>query len=63
MGETPEQYARRVTDNEWGEGKWEGIKRREKEFNQIKKHGSRAYRNPRTTAPGEENAYSPEPIA
>jgi hypothetical protein len=63
VGETPEQYARRVMDGRWGKGKWEGDPAREREFSQIKKYGSRAYRNPRTTVPGEENAHSPEPVA
>lgn len=47
VGETPEQYARRVMDDEWGPGQWKGLPERDKEFRQIKKYGSRGFRVPR----------------
>jgi len=51
VGETPDQFARRVMDDRWGKGNWEGNKERQKDFRKIKKWGSRAYQNPKSTAP------------
>ena len=47
VGETPDAYARRVMDGRWGRGNWEKLPDRERDFRQIKKYGSRSWRDPR----------------
>ena len=50
VGETPEDYGTRLVDEQYGRGNWSSS-RQQREFNQIKKHGSRAYRDPRIDPP------------
>jgi hypothetical protein len=49
VGESGKDFAKRLLDETYGPGKWEGIKRREREFNQIKKWGDRSFRDPKST--------------
>jgi hypothetical protein len=49
VGETPNDYAKRLMDDHHGPGNWKPTNR---EFNQIKKNGERAFRDPRETVPG-----------
>ncbi len=51
LGETPDRYARRIMDDQWGKGQWEGDPERMKDFRQIKKFGSRAFRDPKLSPP------------
>lgn len=48
VGETPREYAKRLMDEYYGPGKWEETKR---EYNQIKKFGQRAFRDPKSKIP------------
>jgi hypothetical protein len=50
VGETPNDYARRLMDGRYGPGNWKPSNR---EYNQIKKFGERAFRDPTTVAPAE----------
>jgi hypothetical protein len=45
VGETLRQYAKRLMDEHYGPGKWEDT---EREYNQIKKFGQRAFRDPKS---------------
>jgi hypothetical protein len=47
IDETPEEYAGRLMDNEYGRGNWRNDKDREAEFRQIQKYGQRGFRVPR----------------
>jgi hypothetical protein len=47
VGETPDAYAHRLMDMRYGRGGWNSHnKGADSEFSQIKKHGSRAFRDP-----------------
>lgn len=48
VGETPRDYARRLMDEHHGPGNWQPTYR---EFNQLKKHGERAFRDPKESPP------------
>ena len=45
VGETPREYAKRVMDDKFGPGGWKDTGPRS-DFNRIKKHGERAFRDP-----------------
>ncbi len=49
VGETPNDYAKRLMDDQYGPGNWKPTNR---EFNQIKKFGERGFRDPREVIPG-----------
>ena len=49
VGETPVQFAKRLMDEKYGRGGWDD---RIKEFNRLRKWGSRAFRDPRSILPG-----------
>ncbi len=56
VGETPNDYAKRLMDERYGEGKWDQSKIGPKsEYNQIKKFGERAFRNPKAASPIDAN--------
>lgn len=42
------QFARRVMDDRWGKGNWENVPKRQQEYNELKKYGDRAFRDPRS---------------
>jgi hypothetical protein len=60
VGETPNDYARRLMDDRYGPGNWKPSNR---EYNQIKKFGERAFRDPTTVAPAEQEAQPEASIA
>jgi len=45
VGETPRDYAKRILDDKYGPGRWEGTGPKS-EYNIIKKFGQRAFRDP-----------------
>jgi hypothetical protein len=52
VGETPNDYAKRLMDGRYGPGNWKRTGSNT-EFNRIKKFGERAFRDPKETAPVE----------
>jgi hypothetical protein len=46
VGETPDQFARRLMDGQFGRGRWERLPDRLRDFRQLKKFGSRAFQDP-----------------
>jgi portal protein len=49
--ENGKEYAKRLMDEKWGKGKWEGIPKREEEYNKLKKFGDRAFETPKDSLP------------
>jgi hypothetical protein len=48
VGETPRDYAKRLMDDRFGEGKWG---KKLPDFNKLKKWGGRAWRDPKSVLP------------
>lgn len=51
VGETPNDYARRLMDDKYGRGKWD---RTEPEYSKIKKFGQRGFQDPKSVAPADD---------
>jgi hypothetical protein len=47
VGESGRDFAKRLLDEKYGPGKWEGDRDRGREFNKIKKWGDRNFRDPK----------------